>query len=87
MPTFQIRTWEDCEKILPQVQAATEPVICEVFMDPVQLFSPKLNSVLKDDGTWVPAPLEDMSPIIPIEKLAEAMVIGIHTKSSALRSK
>lgn len=87
MPTFQIRTWEDCEKILPQVQAATEPVICEVFMDPVQLFSPKLNSVLKDDGTWVPAPLEDMSPIIPIEKLAEAMVIGIHTKSSVLRSK
>jgi acetolactate synthase-1/2/3 large subunit len=85
IPTYQIRTWEDCEKILPEVQSAETTVICEVFMDPTQLFSPKLNSVLRDDGTWVPAPLEDLSPLIPRSILEKAMIIGMSEKSKTFK--
>jgi len=59
---FQIRTWEDFDTVMPQVQAAEGPVICEVFMHPMQLFVPKLSLARRSDGSIVSPPLEDLSP-------------------------
>ena len=81
IPSYQIRTWEDAETIIPKVQAHTGPVICEVFMHPTQLFSPKLGFQTRADGTMVSSPLEDLGPLLPREVLAEAMIIGVHEKS------
>lgn len=84
MPAFQIRTWADFDRILPQVQAHDGPVICEVFMDPEQLFVPKLSLAIQEDGTLVSPPLEDLSPLLPREELARAMLVGVHEKSKNL---
>lgn len=84
MPAFQIRHWDECDETLAKVQAATGPVICEVFMHPEQLFTPKLSLVAKEDGTLVSPPLEDLSPLLPREVLANAMLIGMHEKSKSL---
>ncbi len=84
MPAFQIRHWEDCDAVLEQVQAATGPVICEVFMHPEQLFSPKLSLIVREDGTLVSPPLEDLSPLVSRDVLERAMLIGMHEKSKAL---
>ena len=84
MPAFQIRSWDECDETLAKVQAATGPVICEVFMDPEQLFSPKLSLVAKADGTIVSPPLEDLSPLLPRDVLDRAMLVGIHEKSKSL---
>ncbi len=84
MPAFQIRTWEECDETLAKVQAATGPVICEVFMHPEQLFSPKLSLVAKEDGTLVSPPLEDLSPLVPRDVLERAMLVGVHEKSKSL---
>jgi acetolactate synthase-1/2/3 large subunit len=81
IPSYQIRTWEDCDKFLPEVQNATGPVICEVFMHPKQLFSPKLGMQMRDDGSLVSSPLEDLSPLIPRDVLKEAMVIGVNSRT------
>jgi len=85
MPAFQIRGWDECDEVLAQVQAATGPVICEVFMHPEQLFVPKLSVASTPQGTLVSPPLEDLSPLVPLETLEEAMLVGIHSKSLSVR--
>jgi acetolactate synthase-1/2/3 large subunit len=84
MPAYQIHNWDECDDALAKVQAATGPVICEVFMHPEQLFTPKLSLVVKEDGTLVSPPLEDLSPLVPREVLARAMLVGMHEKSKSL---
>jgi acetolactate synthase-1/2/3 large subunit len=85
MPAYQIKTWDECDEILEQVQASSGPVVCEVFMHPEQLFSPKLSLGSKADGSLVTLPLEDLSPLIPREDLAKAMLVGIHEKSKSFK--
>jgi acetolactate synthase-1/2/3 large subunit len=84
MPTFQINRWEECDQVLTQVQAAKGPVICEVLMHSKQLFSPKLSLVIKDNGSLVSPPLEDLSPLLSRDMVEKAMLIGMHEKSKAL---
>lgn len=84
IPSFQIRTWQDFDIVIPQVQAATGPVICEVFMDPQQMFLPKLSLAIRPDGTIVSPPIEDLSPLLPRSELEAAMIDGLHEKSAGL---
>lgn len=84
IPAFQIRTWDECDVTLEKVQAMQGPVICEVFMHPDQLFSPKLSLVAKEDGSLVSPPLEDLSPLLSREVLKKAMLVGMHEKSKTL---
>lgn len=84
LPTFQINTWEECDSVLKQVQDERGPLICEVFMHPEQLFSPKLSLVVKDDGSLISPPLEDLSPLLPRHVIKRVMTVGMHAKSKAL---
>ncbi len=84
IPSFQIRSWDQVDVTLEQVQAATGPVICEVFMHPEQKFSPKLSLAAREDGTLVSPPLEDLSPLLPRAVLEKAMLGGMHEKSKSL---
>jgi acetolactate synthase-1/2/3 large subunit len=81
IPSYQIRDWDTCDDILEKVQNTEGPVICEVFMHPNQLFSPKLGWTAMPDGTQVSSPLEDLSPLVSGDKLDKAMIIGLHEKS------
>lgn len=80
-PAFQIRTWEDFERVIPAIQAIAGPAICEVFMDPQQPFVPKLSLVSLPDGTLLSPPLEDLSPFVPRDEIEKDMLIGAHPKS------
>jgi acetolactate synthase-1/2/3 large subunit len=84
LPAFQIRTWDDFDRVVPQVQANEGPLICEVFMHPEQLFVPKLSLAPQKDGSLISPPLEDLSPFLPREELKENMLIGIHPKSEKI---
>lgn len=79
--SYQIRTWEDFDKYIPEVQAYNGPVICEVFMHPQQTFVPKLSLAIQKDGSLISPPLEDLSPFIPREELKKNMLNGLHPKS------
>lgn len=83
-PSFQIRTWEDVEAIIPEVQAINGPVICEVFTHPEQPFVPKLSLVQQKDGSIISPPLEDLSPLLPRAEIKKDMLIGLHKKSDNL---
>jgi acetolactate synthase-1/2/3 large subunit len=84
IPSFTIKTWQDFDEVIPKVQAIDGPVICEVFMDPEQLFLPKLSLAAKADGTLVSPPLEDLSPILNRSEFKENMLVKIHQKSEQL---
>ena len=81
---FQIRTWDDVHSIIPKVQSAKGPVICEVFTHPEQPFVPKLSLVLQKDGSIISPPLEDLSPLLPRDEMRKHMLIGMHQKSNNL---
>lgn len=85
LPSFQIRTWNDFDVVIPQVQAHDGPLICEVFMHPEQLFVPKLSLAIQADGSLVSPPLEDLSPLLPRAELEEIMLAGMHEKSRHLK--
>ena len=85
IPAFQIRDWAECDTVLADVQAIDGPVICEVFMHPEQLFVPKLSVVARPSGELVSPPLEDLSPLLPLDTLSKAMLVAVHPKSTSLR--
>jgi acetolactate synthase-1/2/3 large subunit len=80
-PAFRIRNREDADAVLPAFQAHSGPALCEVFMDPEQLFFPKQSVAQLPDGGLVSPPLEDLSPLLPRAELEEAMIVGLHEKS------
>lgn len=51
------------------------PAICEVFVSLEQKFEPKSSAKRLADGTLVSPPLEDMSPFLTDEEMAENMII------------
>jgi acetolactate synthase I/II/III large subunit len=86
MPSFQIKTWEEFDEVIPKVQEIEGPVICEIFMHPHQLFVPKLGLAIQGDGTLISPPLEDLSPFIPREELRRNMLNGLHPKSDKIEA-
>jgi acetolactate synthase-1/2/3 large subunit len=84
LPYYRIKTWEDFDAVVGQVQAASSALICEVFMDPEQGFLPKLGLAMGPAGKIISPPLEDLSPLLPREELRENMIVGMHPKSEGL---
>ena len=81
---FEIRTWEQFDQHMSEIMSLSEPVICEVFTHPEQLFIPKLSLSAQKDGTLISPPLEDLSPFIPRSELLENMINGLHPKSELI---
>ncbi len=65
------------EEAIRETLAIDGPVLCELMLDPAQGFEPKLGSRALADGRMVSPPLEDLSPLLSREELAENMVIPL----------
>ena len=81
MPSWQIKTWNDFDKFIPEFMNYEGAAICEVAMDPEQYFVPKLSLSVQKDGSLVSPPLEDLFPFLDRKTLEENMNIGLHPKS------
>jgi acetolactate synthase-1/2/3 large subunit len=49
------------------------PFICEVMLMPNETLWPKVAAIPQPDGTMISMPLEDMSPLLPLEQLQSEM--------------
>lgn len=58
--------------------------IMEVFMDPDQEFIPKVRGMKLEDNTIQAGLLEEMSPLLPLEEIEQAMVAGINQRSKTV---
>ena len=62
---------------IDQFLAAPAPGLCEVMLDPVPGFEPRLSSRQLPDGRIVTASFEDMAPFLSREELAENMLTPV----------
>jgi len=83
-PSWQVRTWEDFDNMIPDFMNCETPAICEVFMDPEQFFVPKLGLSVQKDGSYISPTLEDLSPFLDREVLEINMLAGLHPKSKQI---
>lgn len=65
----------DCNGSIESVLAMPGAVLCEVIVDPEQIFSPKLSSRRLADGRMVSPGLEDMYPFLERDELDKLMFV------------
>ena len=76
LPFVRCHHHDEMQLCFDKVLSHDGPMICEVMIDLNQQFSPKLSSRRLEDGRMVTSPLEDMTPFLSREELAENMVTG-----------
>jgi acetolactate synthase-1/2/3 large subunit len=81
---FRIKTWEEFDFYFTRFMDHDGPAICEIFMPPNQDFLPKVKGVLQSDGSIFAPPIEEMSPVLPMETIERIMGSEISTKSSMI---
>jgi acetolactate synthase I/II/III large subunit len=83
--SFSLKDWSSCDEILNEFMNCEGPAICEAFMSPEQDFLPKVKGVLKQDNTILAAPLEEMTPLLPLNEIEENMISGVNPKSNEIK--
>ena len=72
-PAYKAESEADLAAMIRATLEGEGPQLCEVLIDKEQQFEPKLSSRRLPDGSMVSPPLEDLSPFLSDEELAEAM--------------
>lgn len=81
---FRVKSWEEFDFYFPRFMEHDGPAICELFMPPDQEFLPKVKGVLQKDGSIFAPPIEEMSPIVPMETIERVMGDNKSKKSSMI---
>lgn len=64
LPFVKISSLDKIDEKLNEVLSTNQAVICEVIIDHIQYFEPKLSAKVLEDGKIVSPPLDDMFPFI-----------------------
>ena len=72
------------EEMMKEFINTSGPAIMEVFMNPEQEFIPKVKGIKQQDNTIKSGLLEEMSPLLSIDNITEAMIIGINERSKQI---
>jgi len=75
---------DDAKQVISEFLVQAGPTVLEVFMAPDQLLVPKLSVSITDEGKLVSPPLEDLSPLIPMDQLKSLLLVPVHASSMAL---
>lgn len=70
----------DCEQLESQIGAALNlprPCIVDVHLVANESLAPKCAAIIGADGSIVSMPLEDMSPLLPLDKLEAEMLVPL----------
>lgn len=59
-----VRTWDDFSTAIPMLLDYKGPAIVVVHVDPEQTYVPRLQPIRNPDGTFTPARLDQLSPIL-----------------------
>ena len=81
---YRIKTWNEFHFYFPRFMDYEGPAICEVFMPPDQDFIPKVKGVVQTDGSIFAPPIEEMSPVLPMDIVTRIMGDTISEKSSKI---
>ena len=73
--SYKIDNINELIKLLPEILNSEIPILCDIHMDPNQIFSPRVTSRKMPDGTIISSPLEDMYPFLDNDELLTNMII------------
>lgn len=62
---------------LPEIIASDGPLIVDVRLTPDEALSPKVAALPQADGSIISMPMEDMSPLLPLEDLESEMIVPL----------
>lgn len=77
IPTLTIQDHSELRTTIRHVLAMEGPVVCEVMVQPDQAIGPRVSSKIKNDGTMVSTPLEDLFPFLGRDELKSNMLIPL----------
>ena len=81
---LSLRKEDDSETVIREFLEVDEPIVLEVYMAPNQLLVPKLSVSITAEGKLVSPPLEDLSPLLPLEVLEKSLLVPLHPNSIPL---
>jgi acetolactate synthase-1/2/3 large subunit len=82
---YDLRSMDDFDQTVEEFLLCDQPSVLEVFMNPEQDFIPKVKGVSKNDGSIFAPPIEEMSPILPLEELQQNMIVALSDKSKQIK--
>jgi acetolactate synthase-1/2/3 large subunit len=71
----KINSTSKMEQLIDSVLSDKESVLCEVILNQNYVFSPKLSSEKRADGTMVSKPLEDLYPFLDRDEFNSNMIV------------
>lgn len=75
IPSMRIRSMDRWNsKIVQDMLASNSPALIEVMVDPDQVFAPKLAAKKLEDGSMLAPSLENMSPFLPDDEMAQNVI-------------
>jgi len=86
IPYFEIQDMSDFTKIIGDFMKTNEMGICEIFMDPLQPFEPRVSTSRNSSGDLISPSLEDMVPLISLQDLEWAIQRTGNEKSYKIRN-
>jgi len=62
---------------LPEIIASDGPLIVDIRLTPDEALSPKVAALPQADGSIISMPMEDMSPLLPLDVLKSEMIVAL----------
>ncbi len=81
IPATRIERVEDLRGGLAEALSRRGPFVCEVLLTEDETLAPKVSAIPRPDGSIVSMPLEDMTPLLPIEVLERELAGEIDPRS------
>lgn len=82
---YSLKEWNSFDQIVSEFLSNPKMAVLEVFMDPEQDFIPKVKGVVQEDNTILAPPIEEMSPLLPLDVIQKEMIVGISEKSTRIK--
>jgi acetolactate synthase-1/2/3 large subunit len=87
IPAMRIDKAENLAAGLARATAERGPFLCDVMLSPNETLAPKVAAVPQPDGSMLSMPLEDMTPLLPLEVLEREMDGAADPRSVAARAR
>lgn len=86
IPAISVRDAGDLLGVVRKVMAHTDgPILCDVHVQNNEALQPKSSALPQPDGSILSMPLEDMSPLLPLDELKSNMIVPIDPASEKAR--
>ncbi|MGC0154880.1 thiamine pyrophosphate-binding protein [Chromobacterium vaccinii] len=85
LPAMRIAGVEELADGLAAALAHPGPILCDVRLNESETLQPKAAALPQPDGSMLSMPLEDMSPLLPLETLRAEMLIPLLPASEAAK--